>query len=79
MSDRTDLDKPLVYPVMTGGELRAIRQELGLTQFDAAKKFEVQFRTYKNYELGATPIPGPVRLLAGYFIRDNRNFSKSSA
>jgi transcriptional regulator with XRE-family HTH domain len=66
------------YSTMTPDQLRAAREELGLTQNEAAKKYELSLRGYKNYELGERPIPGPVKLLTQYFLIDHRKNSQLS-
>jgi DNA-binding XRE family transcriptional regulator len=43
-------------------KLIALRDTLGLTQTDMAKKLGVKLRTYQNYEGGLT-IPEPVQIL----------------
>jgi transcriptional regulator with XRE-family HTH domain len=60
------------FPIMEAEELRAARQEMGLTQQEAANKYELSLRGYKQYELGERPIPGPVRLLTKYFLQEYR-------
>ena len=67
------------YIVMKPGELRAAREEMELTQMEAARKYEIKLRTYKNYELGETAIPGPVKLLTESFIREHRRIEVKSA
>ena len=66
------------YIAMKPDELRAAREEMGLTQMEAARKYEIKLRTYKNYELGETAIPGPVKLLTALFIRDYRKIDVKS-
>ena len=61
------------FNIMKPEQLRAAREEMGLTQVEAAKKYNVKLRTYKNYELGNTAIPGPVKLLTVYFLKEYRN------
>jgi transcriptional regulator with XRE-family HTH domain len=60
------------FPIMKAEELRAARQEFGLTQQEAANKYELSLRGYKQYELDERPIPGPVRLLTKYFLQEIR-------
>jgi DNA-binding XRE family transcriptional regulator len=48
--------KPL--PTMTPNELRAVRNELGGTQTEAAARYGVAPLTYKRWELGTREIPG---------------------
>jgi DNA-binding transcriptional regulator YiaG len=66
------------YTAMRPHELRAAREEMGLTQMEAARKYEIKLRTYKNYELGGTGIPGPVKLLTAFFVREHRNIDVKS-
>lgn len=53
---------------MTGAELRAIREQLGLTQLAFARQLGMQqlspLRTYGNWERGVHPIPGVVAKMA---------------
>jgi transcriptional regulator with XRE-family HTH domain len=65
------------YSTMTADQLRAAREELGLTQSEAASKYEISLRGYKNYELGERPIPGPIKLLTQYFLMEHRKNSQS--
>jgi DNA-binding XRE family transcriptional regulator len=60
------------YPVMSSDELRAAREELGWTQQEAAERYEISLDGYKKYELGLRPIPGPVKLLTGFFLEQRR-------
>jgi transcriptional regulator with XRE-family HTH domain len=53
-------------------ELRAARHEMGLTQQEAAEKYELSLRGYKNYELGEKPIPGPIKILTRYYLQEHR-------
>jgi DNA-binding transcriptional regulator YiaG len=59
-------------PTMTPEELRAARKEMGLTQADAAMKYAVALRTYKNWELGEASIPGPAIVLTKYLLEEFR-------
>ena len=64
------------FPVMQPNELRTAREELGLTQSEAAQKYEISLQGYKKYELGERPIPGPVRLLTKFFLEQHRKIEK---
>lgn len=33
-------------------EIRELRQKLGYTQIDSAKRYHIPFRTFQNWELG---------------------------
>lgn len=57
---------------MSAEELRAARLEIGLTQPEAAKKYDISLRAYKNYELGERDVPGPIRLLTEYYLKEFR-------
>lgn len=59
-------------PTMTPEELRAIREELGLRQYEAPKLFGVALLTYKKWELGGQKIPGPAVILARRYLDDHR-------
>jgi DNA-binding transcriptional regulator YiaG len=59
-------------PTMTPEELRAIREELGLKQYEAPKLFGVALLTYKRWELGDRKIPGPAVILARKYRDDHR-------
>jgi transcriptional regulator with XRE-family HTH domain len=56
------------YPRMTADEFRAAPKRMGLTQVQAAKKYELSLNAIKQYELDLRPIPGPVRLLTLEFL-----------
>jgi len=45
---------------MTNSELKAARTRLNLTARELAKKLNTPHRTYENWELGRTKIPGVV-------------------
>ena len=60
------------FPIMPPEALRSAREELGLTQQEAADLYEISLRGYKNYELGEKPIPGPVKKLTAYLLMDHR-------
>ena len=60
------------FPVMSATELRAAREEIGLTQQEAADEYEISLEGYKKYELGLRPIPGPVKLLTYIFLERRR-------
>lgn len=60
------------FPTMQPAELRAAREEMGLTQQEAADRYELSLPGYKKYELGLRPIPGPVRLLTAFFLQKHR-------
>ena len=51
-------------------KLIALRETLGVTQTEMAKKLGVKLRTYQNYEGGLT-IPEPVQILIS-LIKQNR-------
>jgi transcriptional regulator with XRE-family HTH domain len=59
-------------PAMTAAELRAAREEMGLTQQEAANRYELSLSGYKKYELGVTAIPGPVRVLTKRLLSEHR-------
>jgi len=61
---------------MSSEELRAAREEMGLTQQEAADRYRLSLIGYKQYELGKRPIPGPIALLTDYFLRDHRKMQK---
>ena len=46
--------------------LVAWRKRLGLTQAQAADFLNVPLGTYRGWELGRFPVPGPVALLTQY-------------
>jgi transcriptional regulator with XRE-family HTH domain len=58
-------------------ELRAAREEMGLTQPEAADRYGLSLSGYKKYELGRTPIPGPVRILTQYLLTEHRKIAKN--
>jgi DNA-binding transcriptional regulator YiaG len=60
------------FPIMPPEELRTAREELALTQQEAADLYEISLRGYKNYELGQKPIPGPVKKLTKYLLAEHR-------
>ena len=60
-------------PTMTPEELRAIRAELGLKQYEAPPLFGVALNTYKRWEQGVHEIPGPVAILARIYLDKQRN------
>ena len=60
------------FPIMQSEELRASRKEMGLTQQEAADRYEISLAGYKQYELGRRPIPGPVRIVTRLLLRDYR-------
>lgn len=55
---------------MQPDELRDARTIMQLTQSEAAKRYGVSLRGYKNYELGQRPIPETIRILTGYLLKD---------
>lgn len=63
-------------PTMTPEELRAIREELGLKQYEAPELFGVALTSYKRWELGERKIPGPVVILARKYRDDYRKLRK---
>jgi DNA-binding transcriptional regulator YiaG len=63
-------------PTMTAEELRAIREELGLKQYEAPKLFGVALLTYKRWELGDRKIPGPAVILARKYRDEHRKLQK---
>ena len=67
------------YPIMSPDELVTARKEMGLTQPEAAAKYELSLRGYKNYEYGERTIPGPVRLLTKFFLMDHRKHIGNSS
>lgn len=60
------------FVVMTSKELRAAREQMGLTQQQAADKYELSLEGFKKYELGLRPIPGPVKLLTKFFLNNQQ-------
>jgi DNA-binding transcriptional regulator YiaG len=60
------------FPLMSAEELRAAREEMGLTQQEFANKCELSLNAIKQYELGLRSIPGPVRLLTKNFLQNHR-------
>ncbi len=62
-------------PTMTPAELRAFREELGITQADAAKLLGVATHTYKRWEMGIRSIPGPAVILTGIRLEQHRRKS----
>ena len=62
-------------PTMTPAELRAIREELGLKQYEAPELFGVALLTYKRWELGNQKIPGPAIILARRYLDDHRKLN----
>jgi DNA-binding transcriptional regulator YiaG len=64
-------------PTMTPDELRAIREEIGDTQAQAAARYGVDLRSYKRWELGERAIPGPAVVLSGFLLREFRRKPKS--
>jgi DNA-binding transcriptional regulator YiaG len=63
-------------PSMTPEELRAIREELGLKQYEAPPLFGVALTSYKRWELGERKIPGPVVILARKYIAEHRKLNE---
>jgi DNA-binding transcriptional regulator YiaG len=63
-------------PTMTPEELRAIREELGLKQYEAPPLFGVALNTYKRWELGTRSMPGPAVLLAQLYLKDHRKLKR---
>ena len=59
-------------PTMTPEDLRAIREELGLKQYEAPPLFGVALNTYKRWEQGVHEIPGPVAILARIYLDKHR-------
>jgi transcriptional regulator with XRE-family HTH domain len=60
---------------MTPDELKAARAELGLTQAEFAKVFQVDVRTVSGFETGVrngrpSTIPGPLALIVGMALRN---------
>jgi DNA-binding transcriptional regulator YiaG len=47
---------------VTPADLKAARENLGLSQASLAQRLGIAWRTYSNYERGVARIPGPVRL-----------------
>jgi transcriptional regulator with XRE-family HTH domain len=64
------------FPPVSSEVLRAAREEMGLTQQEAADKYRISLIGYKQYELGKRPIPGPIALLTEYFLKDHRRMQK---
>lgn len=62
----------IMHREMTKEELRDARKEMEMTQEDAADKYQVSIRSYKAYELGEAKIPGPVKLLTKYLLKEFR-------
>ena len=60
---------------MSPEELRAAREEMGLTQSEAAEKYELSLRGYKHYELGQRAIPGPVKVLTKILLDQHRKIA----
>jgi DNA-binding transcriptional regulator YiaG len=60
------------YAIMTPEELRSAREEMGMTQPEAAAKYELSLRGYKHYELGQRAIPGPVKVLTKFLLDQYR-------
>jgi transcriptional regulator with XRE-family HTH domain len=59
---------------MTGDELRDARKQLGLTQPEFAKAFQVDVRTVGGFEQGErngrpSKVPPPLALLVGFALR----------
>lgn len=74
--DLDGMPKPL--PTMTPEELRAIREEMALTQEEAAVKYGVAGNTYKRWERGERKIPGTAVILSKYLINDFRSLRKNA-
>lgn len=48
------MPKPKKRTGIFGDDLRAVRHELGLTQEQMARRFNIAFSTYARWELGLT-------------------------
>jgi transcriptional regulator with XRE-family HTH domain len=57
---------------MTGDELKAIREQLGLTQEDLGKRLGVRKNTVWRWECGQRGIPETVARLVGYLEKEVR-------
>jgi transcriptional regulator with XRE-family HTH domain len=60
------------FQAMTPEELRAAREEMGFTQDEAARLYELSLSGYKKYELGISAIPGPVKVLTKRLLQEYR-------
>lgn len=53
----------------TGDRLRALREEVNLTQEELSKKIGIKRDRYAKYETGATPVPGHlIVMFADFFM-----------
>jgi putative transcriptional regulator len=61
---------------MTPEELRAARAEMGLTQVEAAKLYNVSLSGYKKWELGERKIEGPAVPLTKHLLEAFRTIRR---
>jgi DNA-binding transcriptional regulator YiaG len=57
---------------MTGGELKALRQQMELTQKELAEKLGVPWNTVARWEVGMRRIFEPVARLVQYLAKEVR-------
>ena len=62
---------------MTGQELKALRQQMGLTQKELAKKLGVPWNTVARWEVGMRKIFEPVARLVHYLAKEVKKGQKS--
>lgn len=58
--------------VMTGQELKVLRQQMGLTQKELAEKLGVPWNTVARWEVGMRRIFEPVARLVQYLAKEVR-------
>jgi len=67
----------IIQLVMTGQELKALRQQMGLTQKELAEKLGVPWNTVARWEVGMRKIFEPVARLVHYLAKEVRAEQKS--
>jgi DNA-binding transcriptional regulator YiaG len=65
-------------PTMTKDELRAAREEMGLSQEQAARALGVSLSGYKKWELGIANISGTAVILTNRILKEFRVERKNS-
>ena len=67
----------IIRLVMTGQELKALRQQMGLTQKELAEKLGVPWNTVARWEVDMRRIFEPVARLVHYLAKEVRAEEKS--
>ncbi len=62
----------IILLVMTGQELKTLRQQMGLTQKELAEKLGVPWNTVARWEVGMRRIFEPVARLVQYLAKEVR-------